>query len=73
MAEVRRKAGIGQATCSNRKKKFGGLLPSETKRLRADRPPTLGYMPANLFGVRQKVLETVDDGRAAKYLTGQRQ
>lgn len=32
--EICRKAGISQATYSNWKKKFGGLLPSEVKRLR---------------------------------------
>ena len=34
VAEVFRKAGISQATYFNWKKKFGGLLPSEVKRLR---------------------------------------
>ena len=34
VAEICRKAGISQATYSNWKKKFGGLLPSEVKRLR---------------------------------------
>lgn len=34
VAEVCRKAGISQATYFNWKKKFGGLLPSEVKRLR---------------------------------------
>jgi putative transposase len=32
--EICRKAGISQATYFNWKKKFGGLLPSEVKRLR---------------------------------------
>jgi len=32
--EVCRKAGIGQATFYGWKKKYGGLLPSEMKRLR---------------------------------------
>ena len=35
IAEVCRKAGISQATYFNWKKKFGGLLPSEVKKLRA--------------------------------------
>ena len=34
VAEVCRKAGISQATYFNWKKKFGGLLSSEVKRLR---------------------------------------
>ncbi len=34
LAEICRKAGISQATYFNWKKKFGGLLPSEVKRLR---------------------------------------
>lgn len=34
VAEVCRKAGISQATFFNWKKKYGGLLPSEMKRLR---------------------------------------
>lgn len=34
VAENCRKAGISQATYFNWKKKFGGLLPSEVKRLR---------------------------------------
>ena len=32
--EICRKAGISQATYFNWKKKYGGLLPSEVKRLR---------------------------------------
>ena len=35
MAEICRKAGISQATYFNWKKKFGGMLPSEVKKLRA--------------------------------------
>ena len=35
VAEVCRKADISQATYFNWKKKFGGLLPSEVKKLRA--------------------------------------
>ena len=34
VAEICRKAGISQATYFNWKKKYGGLLPSEVKRLR---------------------------------------
>ena len=34
VAEICRKAGISQATYFNWKNKFGGLLPSEVKRLR---------------------------------------
>jgi len=34
VAEICRQAGISQATYFNWKKKFGGLLPSEVKRLR---------------------------------------
>ncbi len=34
VADLCRKAGISQATYFNWKKKFGGLLPSEVKRLR---------------------------------------
>lgn len=34
IAEICRKAGISQATYFNWKKKYGGLLPSEVKRLR---------------------------------------
>lgn len=34
VAEICRKAGISHATYFNWKKKFGGLLPSEVKRLR---------------------------------------
>ena len=34
VADICRKAGISQATYFNWKKKFGGLLPSEVKRLR---------------------------------------
>lgn len=34
VAEICRKAGISQATYFNWKKKFGGLLPSEVRRLR---------------------------------------
>lgn len=34
VAEVCRKAGISQATYFNWKKKWGGLMPSEMKRLR---------------------------------------
>ena len=35
VAEVCRKAGIRQATYFNWKKKFGSMLPSEVKKLRA--------------------------------------
>ena len=35
IAEVCRKAGISQVTYFNWKKKFGGMLPSEVKKLRA--------------------------------------
>ena len=35
VAEICRKAGISQATYFNWKKKFGGMLPSEVKKLRA--------------------------------------
>jgi putative transposase len=35
VAEVCRKAGISQATYFNWKRKFGGMLPSEVKKLRA--------------------------------------
>lgn len=35
VAEVCRKAGISQATYFNWKKKFGSMLPSEVKKLRA--------------------------------------
>ena len=34
VAEVCRKAGISQATYFNWKKKYGGLIPSEMRRLR---------------------------------------
>ena len=34
VAEICRKAGISQATYFNWKKKYGGLMPSEMKRLR---------------------------------------
>ena len=34
VAEICRKAGVSQATYFNWKKKYGGLLPSEVKRLR---------------------------------------
>ncbi len=34
VAEIRRKAGISQATYFNWKKKYAGLLPSEMRRLR---------------------------------------
>lgn len=34
MAEVCRKAGISQATYFNWKKRYGGLMPSEMRRLR---------------------------------------
>lgn len=34
VAEICRKAGISQATFFNWKKKYGGMLPSEMKRLR---------------------------------------
>jgi len=34
VAEICRKAGISQATYFNWKKKWGGLMPSEMKRLR---------------------------------------
>ena len=34
VAEICRKAGISQATYFNWKKKYGGLLPSEMKRLK---------------------------------------
>ena len=34
VAEVCRKAGISQATYFNWKKKYGGLMPSQMKRLR---------------------------------------
>jgi putative transposase len=34
VAEICRKAGISQATYSNWKKKYDGLLPSEMKRLK---------------------------------------
>ena len=34
VAEICRRAGISQATYYNWKKKYGGLLPSEMKRLR---------------------------------------
>ena len=34
VAEVCRKAGISQATFFNRRKKYGGLLPTEMKRLK---------------------------------------
>ena len=35
VAEICRKAGISQATCFNWKKKYGGLLPDEMRRLKA--------------------------------------
>ena len=35
VAKICRKAGISQATYFNWKKKFGGMLPSEVKKLRA--------------------------------------
>lgn len=35
VAEVCRKAGISQATYFNLKKKYGGLLPDEMRRLKA--------------------------------------
>jgi len=35
VAEICRKAGISHATYFNWKKKFGGMLPSEVKKLRA--------------------------------------
>lgn len=35
MAEICRKAGISQATYFNWKKKYGGLLPDEMRRLKA--------------------------------------
>jgi len=35
VAEICRKAGISQATYFNWKKKFGGMIPSEVKKLRA--------------------------------------
>ena len=34
VAEVRRKAGISQATFFNWKKKYGGMLPNEMRRLK---------------------------------------
>ena len=34
VTEICRKAGISQATCFNWKKKYAGLMPSETKRLK---------------------------------------
>lgn len=34
VAEVCRKAGIGEATYYNWRKKYGGLMPSEMKRLK---------------------------------------
>jgi putative transposase len=34
VAEICRQAGISQATCFNRKKKYDGLLPTEMKRLK---------------------------------------
>ena len=34
VAEVCRKAGIGEATFYNWRKKYGGLMPSEMKRLK---------------------------------------
>jgi len=34
VAEICRKAGISQETCFNWKKKYAGLMPSETKRLK---------------------------------------
>ena len=34
VAEVRRKAGIAEATFYNWRKRYGGLMPSEVKRLR---------------------------------------
>ncbi len=34
VAEIRRKAGISQATYFNWKKKYAGLLPTEMKRLK---------------------------------------
>ena len=35
VAEICRKAGISQATYFNWKKRYGGLLPDETRRLKA--------------------------------------
>ena len=35
VAEICRKTGIGQATYVNRKKRYGGLLPDEMRRLKA--------------------------------------
>jgi len=35
VAEICRKAGISQATYSNWKRKYGGLLPDEMRRLKA--------------------------------------
>ena len=34
VGEVCRKAGISEATCYNWRKKYGGLIPSEMKRLK---------------------------------------
>lgn len=37
VAEIRRKAGIGQSTYFAWKKKYGGLLPDEMRRLKQNR------------------------------------
>lgn len=34
VAEICRRAGISQATCFNRKKKYDGLLPTEMRRMK---------------------------------------
>ncbi len=49
-AEIRRKAGISQATYFNWKKKYAGLMPSEMKRLREleDENARLKRIVANL-------------------------
>ena len=40
IAEVCRKAGISEATFYNWRNKYGGLMPSEMKRLRSSRRRT---------------------------------
>lgn len=50
VSEICHKAGISQATYFNWKKKFGGMLPSEVKNLRAleEENPQLKKLVADL-------------------------
>lgn len=63
VAEICRKAGIAEATFFNWRKKYGGLIPSEMKRLKllAEKSPlyTPVSAPKTLFGHSRQCMTPV--------------